>query len=436
MKFLEDIWQSVSGNTKAKVNDPFIGAFIASWIACNWSQVAILILGEGTATQRVNVFSTYLAESKIFSTGSILIFPLILTCFYVFIFPWFSLAFKALQKKANDRLHIQAVLVELDKIQQQEELNKARLMANPDKQFLEQSVQLDIDRRKEIIEQLKHRTSKRRDDAETAAAKSVEAKSAANSALLDNGLKQEQAKLEQERFKVDSAVLKATLAGQRFPAAYVIMQKIEEYLLLDGIRLSLNGLGNVVATIFGYHDFRNLLNDKDFNNEKIAKVSYIYYRSKELAKSLAQIVEDEDSEEISLTADSLFENIKIAFDDLPYNFVSDDEIETICRDICERNIYALLEHEGLSGVIAESDTTFEEIEIGDLESLDFNNGLSVVFNASASGSHRKYDFPGRDISVSVEVRNTVQVGTRALGEFEIWHVSGALIEHADEGEYT
>ncbi|MGV8920836.1 MAG: cell envelope integrity protein TolA [Pseudomonas sp.] len=436
MRFIEDIWQSLAGNTKAKINDPFIGAFIASWIACNWSQVAILLWGEGSTNQRVNSFSTYLTESKIFSTSAILVLPLLLTCFFVFIFPWFSLIFKALQKKVNDRLHIQAVLVELDKIRQQEELNKARLMANPDKQFLEQGVQLDIDRRKEILEQLKHRTAKRRDEAEIAATKAVEAKSAANLVFLDNEMKQQQAKTEQEKFQVESAILKATLAAQRFPAAYAFMQKIEEYLLLDGIRLSLNGLGNVVSTIFGYHDFQRLLNDKDFNNDRISKVVYIYYRPKELAESLEQIVEDEDSEDKRLTVDSLFDNIKIAFDDLPQRLISDDEAETICRDYCERNRYTFLEHEGLSGVIAESDTTLEEIEIEDLESLDFNNGLSVVFNGSASGSHRKHDFPGRDISVLVELRNSVQVGTRALGEFEVWHVSGAVIDHADEGEYS
>ncbi|WP_312679470.1 hypothetical protein, partial [Escherichia coli] len=48
--------------------------------------------------------------------------------------------------------------IELVKIKQQQELNKERLRTNPNKQFLEQLVQQDIDKRKLILEHIRQRS--------------------------------------------------------------------------------------------------------------------------------------------------------------------------------------------------------------------------------------------------------------------------------------
>ncbi|SUI70467.1 Uncharacterised protein [Serratia quinivorans] len=61
---------------------------------------------------------------------------------------------------ANEKLHKQAVDRELIKINQQKNLNKEKLKANPNKQFLEQLVQQDIDKRNEILEHLRQRSSR------------------------------------------------------------------------------------------------------------------------------------------------------------------------------------------------------------------------------------------------------------------------------------
>ncbi|WP_350422240.1 hypothetical protein, partial [Escherichia coli] len=95
--------------------------------------------------------------------------------------------------------------------------------------------------------------------------------------------------------------------------AYFLILKIEESLINDGIKISLQSLSNIVSVLFGYKDFEELLADKNFNNETLDKVEFIYYDD-ELAKRLEEILLEEDSENEDLTSDMLFEHFEIIFD--------------------------------------------------------------------------------------------------------------------------
>ncbi len=442
MKFLDDIVQSISGSTKTKVEDPFIGAFIGSWIVCNWNHLAILLWGDGTAAERINALSIYFKETDIIGLNTILVIPLCMALLFLFAFPWVSLALKSIQKFANERLHQQAISIEIGKVKQQELLNRQKLLADPDKKFLEQNVQLDIDRRKEIIEQLKLRSVRQKAKveaavaaSEAAAASAAEAKSRANQAELEEEKKQKNSLLERQRFDVASAQLRSAQASNRFPSSYSFMLAIEESLKADDVQLSLGGLGEIVAMIFGYDDFHGLVHDEDFNNERLSQVLYIYYDPKEFASSLETIAQYEETDNENLGSDLLFDHVISVLEKLGYKLLTEGQVEEVCRDICEKVKYNLLNSDEFSGPIAESDTIFDEIEIGDLDSIAFNNGLNVTFTGLASGSHRRDDdVPGRDIKFIIEIKNTVLLGTRALGEFQIGEVSASLTDYAYEGE--
>lgn len=437
MKFIDDILQSISGNTKTKVDDPFIGAFLGSWIACNWSHLATLIWGDGTTKERIDTLSKYLTETNVFALNTIIVIPLFMTIVFLFVFPWVSLLLKWLQKFAHNRLHQQAISIEVSKSKRQEALNRQKLLANPDKKFLEQNVQLDIDRRKEIIEQLKLRSTKFKENAEAATAAAevavaaaAEAKSRANQAQIDEEKKQQNATIERQRFTLASARLKSAQASNRFPSSYSLMVAIEQSLKADGIQLSLAGLGEIVATVFGYKDFQSLIADENFNNEKLSQVIYIYYSPAGLASSLENIVIDEESNNEDLGPDLLFDHVILVFENLGFKLITEDQVEEICRNICDKHRYELLQGDVLSGLMAVSDTSYDDIEIGDLESITFDDGLKVLFSGSASGSHRKdYDVPGRDIEFSIEIKNTLLLGTKALSEFEVGEVTGNLIDY-------
>lgn len=109
---------------------------------------------------------------------------------------------------------------------------------------MEENVRLDIERRKEVIEQLKLRTARFKEKADAAASAAAEAKAAlevtaaaaaetksrASQAALDEEKRQANAELEKQRFSLASAQLKSAQASNRFPSAYALMQTLEESL--------------------------------------------------------------------------------------------------------------------------------------------------------------------------------------------------------------
>ncbi|WP_222838110.1 hypothetical protein [Enterobacter ludwigii] len=119
MKFLDDIFTSIAGNAKTKVNDPFIGTFFCSWIICNWKELSLLFWGDGKVSERIDVFYSYLSDTPILGWNKLFLIPFTIAAFYLFLFPWFSFIINFLQHWANESLHKQAVDIELIKINHQ-----------------------------------------------------------------------------------------------------------------------------------------------------------------------------------------------------------------------------------------------------------------------------------------------------------------------------
>lgn len=436
MKFLDDIFSSIAGNAKTRINDPFIGTFFCTWIACNWYQLSLLFWGEGKVTERVNIFYNYLYETPFFKINYLFTIPFLITLFYLLAFPWVSVAINFIQRWASERLHGQAVNIELAKINQQKELNKERLRANPNKQFLEQLVQLDIDKRNEVQEHLRQRSSRLAARALEANLKAKEQEAIAQDAenrekqsALDLERKSKQADLERIRFESSTAKARASLASHRFPSAYFLMLKIEESLNEDDIKISLRSLGDIVAALFGYENFNELLADKDFNNENLDKVEFVYYDD-ELAKRLEKIVLDENSDNEYLSADMIFNHFELIFDGLPFKLIPGDELAERCREHFENNRYDIFQSDGLSGAMAESDTTFDEVDDISIEQFEFDNGFYADLSASASGYHYKEEgVSGRSMSVLIQMKSNVVVGKFGLGQIEEGHISGTLDDY-------
>jgi hypothetical protein len=434
MKILDDLWSSVSGAAKVRVNDPFIGTFTISWLICNWNQVGLLLWGEGKPSERINSFYLYLTTTDFFAFNAIFFSPLVFTLFYLFIFPWVSLFFKACIQVVNGKLYKQAINVELYRVRQQGDLNKARLLSDPDKQFIEQSVQWDLDRKSEILKHMKDRGGRLKSKAveqghkaAEAEAIAAEAKSRANIAQHDEEHKKNQTELERQRFNVNSSKLRAAAASHRFPSAYFFIAKLDEILRLDDLQLSLAGLGAVVAAIFGYEDFQGVLDDEGFNNDALSRVEYVYYDSELLAARLEAVISDEPLSGIDLTSEILFDYIILMFDGLPYCFVDLDGLEEKCVEFFEEHSYSMLNHEGVSGAMAESDTIFDEVTLDSMNTVAFDRGFSAKLQADARGSHRRdSSVSGRTMTIEIEITSRLQVGKRALGTFEFHDIHGSL----------
>ncbi|MFU0912374.1 hypothetical protein [Kluyvera intermedia] len=350
--------------------------------------------------------------------------------------PWVSLIINFLQHWANEKLHKQAVDRDLIKIEQQKKLNEEQLKANPDKQFLEQFVQQDIDKRNQILEHMRQRGSRleakaleEKEKAKEQSAKTQEAESKARSVKLELEKKSKQTELEKIRFENDSAKARAAHASNRFPSAYFLLLKIEESLNDDGISISLNALGGIVAAIFGYDNFESLLNDKNFNNETLGKVKFVYYDD-ELAKRLEQIVLDENSDNENFSADIIFDHLEMLFEGMPFKIISGDHLADECKMEFENDSFDIFNGDGVSGAIAESDTLFDNVEDITLENFYFNDGFYAELSASANGHHYKEeDVPGRSMTVSIIMQCEVLVGKFGLSSIEQGEVNGTLDDY-------
>ncbi|HFS7070002.1 TPA: hypothetical protein ACH1NG_004304 [Enterobacter hormaechei] len=433
MKFLDDIFTSIAGNAKTKVNDPFIGTFFCSWIICNWKELSLLFWGDGKVSERIGVFYSYLSDTPILGWNKLFLIPFTIAAFYLFLFPWFSFIINFLQHWANESLHKQAVDIELIKINHQKNLNKEKLKSNPNKQFLEQLVQQDINKKDIILSHLKERSSRLEQKALEAKSKLKEQEALTQEALnkeniskLDLEKKRKQTDLERLRFENDSAKARATHASNRFPSAYYLIREIDKSLRQDNICISLNALSLIVASLFGYEDFESLLNDKNFNNETLGKVKYVYIDD-ELAKRLELIVEEENSDNEDFTADYVFEHLEILFDGIPFKLISGDLLAEECKDEFERQPFNIFDGEGVSGAIAMSNTIFETVEDVNLESYNFNEGFQAELSAVASGEYRnEAGVPGRTMSVSITMQCDLLVGKFGLGDIEEGIINGTL----------
>lgn len=441
MQVLDDIWASVKGNAKARYRDPLVGTFIVSWCFCNWDKLVILFWGTKKVDERVHdiaISMSVVNDSSLFYKDlDLIIIPTIITIVYLFLLPWISLWVKRKQNNAIISQHTHTVDLDLKQAQKQRDLNKEKLRSNPEKEFLAKDVDLDIQREKNRVERRNKITEYIDKKTEVTAALSEKVKAEAEAAQsiaakekLQVDEKSQQSKKEKQRFDEQTVIHKATMASHRFPAAYYFLDLLSSSLRNDGITLSINSLSSCVAALFGYSAFDDLINDKNFNNENLNQLKYIILDD-DLAKKLEIIVELEQSENENVDSGLIFDHIYDLFDDLPYEILSEESLaETLCERVNE-NAYDLLQSDELSGPMAETDTIFDEIELG-MDGFDFNISFDVQLIGSASGSHRnEADVRGRDLTVNVEVHCLPILGTLGLKDYEL-EISGSPRDYGEE----
>lgn len=439
MKVLSDVWTSITGNANARVKDPVIGSFVVAWILCNWDKLAILFFGDNKVEERIGNLVEKMAiiqsPELIYQDLDLLILPSLIALVYLFILPTVSLWVNQKQKKPIIAQHSHAVDVEIAQAKKQWELNKEKLRSNPNKGFLEKDVELDIQRQK-ARDELRNKIRNEYLDKRIKTSTALATKSTEEAAILEL----QRRKLEQEveekerkstseklRFERQATLLKATIASHRFPAAYFFLQRLSGALREDNIVMSLEGLSETVAAIFGYDNFEQLINDEDFTNDNLERLKYVLAGS-EMVKRLEHICKAEADKGEQLEFEVLFDYIQTIFEDLPYEFLSEDGLIEAISIYVHEDSFDILNSEELSGPMAESDTIFEELEL-EVQEYKFEESLSVKFHGYASGHHRKEsDMRGRDIAVELTAITKPVIGSFGFGKLE-YEIGAALRDY-------
>jgi hypothetical protein len=431
MQILDDIWSSIKGNTKTRIKDPIVGTFIVSWSFCNWDKLATLFFGSQKVDERIETLSESMSvlttPSIAYKDIDLILLPSIITLGYLFFLPLLSLWVKEKQKNAILSQHNFTVDLDIEQAKKQWLLNKERLRSNPDKEFLTKDVELDLQREKDRIERrnrIKDYINKKAEAASAITEKAITEteikKDIAKKQQLEIEEKQRKGDREKQRFEEQSAVHNATMASNRFPAVFYFMDLLSNSLKNDGIIVSINAISSCIAAIFGYENFDSLLQDKNFTNETVKDLKYIYLRE-DLIKELDAIVEIEQSENEDFSSGLIHDHIYELFTVLPFQILSEESIvESVHEDINE-NQSDIINSEELSGPIAEADTFIEEIELDIIDvEFDPDSGLHIVLSGSGNGPHiKESDVGGRGLSININATCEPILGKYGLKDYEL-----------------
>ena len=331
MQVLDSIWASIRGNVKTRINDPIVGAFITTWDLCNWDQLALLFFSTEKVEARIKNISLDMAFlndlSLIWINYDLLLLPLFLTILYIFILPKCAHKIDKLLKPNQINRHDHTVDLDLNKAIKQKELNKARLRANPDNEFLAKEVKIDIEREKNEAELIITKIEIEKN-------KQLESKAKADNAALELEKRQLQADAEKRSLAVSSAKKNAVLASHKFPSAYLFIDLLSESFKEDDIVVSLSGLTRCISEVFGYKDFSKLLNDKKFNNDNLERMKYVLIDTDRLTSKFTSIIEDEGIE--GFDSDWIFGHLEMIFEGLPYDFIYPETLANGIREEMKR----------------------------------------------------------------------------------------------------
>lgn len=255
-----------------KLGRPVIGIFVVAWAVLHWDHLILLFWGSGLLEQRIDEFKSAIYQAWYKKYG----LPIGLTAIYLLFLPYLSYAISWLQIHARKITHDLRVNATKQLLEKEKELNVARVLADPNKQFVEELASQKIKQEKLALEKQQAKTEKAKAEAEQQQAEAEKAKSEAAKQVADNKVKEKRALAEKLKLESAAQIQRATIASNRFPAAYMVMQFLDKALKADGVVLGLEHLASIIAILFGYEDFESLVNDPQFTNEISNKLTGIY----------------------------------------------------------------------------------------------------------------------------------------------------------------
>jgi hypothetical protein len=419
MQILDDIWTSMKGHTKTRINDPIIGAFVLSWALCNWDKLVLLFFSTDKLESRVKSISrdiNFLSEpSLILENNNVLLLPLILTFLYVFILPYVAHFVEKILKSTQIHRHDHTIDLDLNKAIKQKELNKARLRANPENDFLAQEVKIDIEIEKSEAE-IKFA------EAQAAKNQQIESKAKATTAEIELEKRQYQDEADKRTLAISTSKQKAILASHRLPSAYLFIELLSESVKFDGVVMPLSTLTQCIATTFGYSDFNTLLNDKSFANENLEKMKYVLIDTDRLTTEFTNLLDEADIDVEQFDSEWLIGHFEMIFEELPYELVYPESLANIIKGEFDEMGNGLLQDEGLSGGMADTNTSFDHVDEIILDDFDYDNIEStfvVHLSGSASGQHYKeHDISGQGVDIFIEAKCLPIIGKYGLLDYE------------------
>lgn len=108
---MKELLQSIFSSANERIKNPFISAFITSWIIFNWQPIFLMIFSTKNIEEKIKIISNDYDNIE-----HLLIYPLISTIFYVLILPYVNLLFEIIlefskSKRNNIQMNSQRLII-------------------------------------------------------------------------------------------------------------------------------------------------------------------------------------------------------------------------------------------------------------------------------------------------------------------------------------
>jgi len=423
MKFIEGIISAIQGNIKTKLDDPLIGSFIASFVFWNWNSFLLLFFGEKKIDDRIidciNSFKlSFDGWDDFYPSLLVYLVPVLMTVFYIFFMPYVSIWIAKTVSKFEVSKHEVAVDLEMAQTKKQKDLNEQKLLSDPNKKFLSTVVENNLKLEMAVITRKQDEANIVKDEAAKAKADKAKAEADSQAAISEKEIKYLKSEHEKKKLNVGISVANSMLQANAYSSAFNFVRILSESLAGDSIALTHKSLTEIIAAVFGYRSFDDLLKDGEFNNEALDELKYILLDTKQLGRRLEGILSEDIVDEDVCNAEVVSDHLYELFNSLPYLYGDEDAIADAVYEELENDAYSLIDTDAISSAIADTNTIVEESEFSEKEVVRAKKALKVFINGYASGSHRKEsDVPGQGIDLKIEVVIPVKWGKYGLGKY-------------------
>ncbi|MEZ9205571.1 hypothetical protein AB4151_24770 [Vibrio splendidus] len=443
---IKDIWGSITNNINSRLASPFFGAFLVSWILCNWDKLALLFFGMQSVDSRISVFQDSIAWISIGHENSVstIWWPLAISSIYMFLSPYLHIAIQQVQKHSAGLRYSLTVDQDVDKEDARGRLVKAKAKANLQNKVAEDEVRAEIENSVAETKQLQEDAAAAEARKNLIQEKYLEAQEKVKELKLANEvLARKEAKKLQDAQKATFAFDKSKaeheneLLTLQLPLAYQYMNTLSDSLNDDEKRYSLFHLSEIIAATFGYESFEQLIKDESFTAKNIKKIKYLSYDSETLFDCLNNIIESENEEDYD--SSWLFEHIQMTLGQYSLQL---QDIDSVAEDAIEElwdTVYSeMIEADAVNSEMAMTNAHFDEVD--DLHKVSHRwvsgDGLYIKYSCTLSGeSDPDKMFYGNTIYVDFEVKQPLVIGESGLGGYEMYDVKARGKDYSDESDW-
>ena len=114
---MKNIINTFFKTTEERIRNPFMGAFITSWIVFNWKPIFYFILAEESIVTKIDYI-----EKNFNDIWNYLYFPLLAAVFYIVILPHLNLIFDAINKYSTAKKNEAVILKKIQIIEDEKKL--------------------------------------------------------------------------------------------------------------------------------------------------------------------------------------------------------------------------------------------------------------------------------------------------------------------------